>query len=256
VDLIRIAVCLKLKEVFERFPWQFLLFLLGGIVLSVVLLAGPLHYAYEHQRTGLYAFFFGLVLASILLLARDVPWNLRRIASLLLGTLVGYLAVTAAPVERMPSTFLFHMLCGAIAITAMILPGVSGSFLLLILGKYDTAIGAVKEFDLLTLAPFAIGAVIGILAFSRLLSWLLKRWHHVAVAALIGFMIGSLRKLYPWKEVLDSITKPDGEVVPVADRMLLPGNLSDSLPAFGLILLGMALIGGIELIRRRKDCPT
>jgi putative membrane protein len=241
----------KFKEVFEQFPWQFLLFLIGGIVLAVGLLAGPLHSAYEHHRTELYAFFFGLVLASILLLARDVPWNIRRIFSLLLGTMVGYVAVTIAPVEQMPSTFLFHALCGAIAITAMILPGISGSFLLLILGKYDTAIGAVKSLDLLTLAPFALGAVVGILTFSRLLSWLLHRYHHSMVAALIGFMIGSLRKLYPWKDVLEVITKPDGEQVPVRDQMMWPSLQTDTLPALGLIVLGVLVILGIEAIRRR-----
>jgi putative membrane protein len=242
-------------EVFAQIPWQFLLLLGGGIVISVGALAGPLHYAYEEHRDLLYAFFFGLVLASVILLSKDVPWNTKRVISLLAGTLVGYLAVTVAPVDEMPSTFVFHMLCGAIAITAMILPGVSGSFLLLILGKYETAIGAVKEFDLLTLLPFALGAVIGILAFSRLLSWLLHRWHYVSMAALIGFMIGSLRKLYPWKEVVESYTKDDGEVVVLVDKILFPKFDSTFAPAVGLILLGMILIGAIEWIRRKKETP-
>lgn len=255
VDLVRNACTLKLKAVFQRFPWQFLLFLLGGILLAVGLLAAPLHTAYEHHRPELYAFFFGLVLASVLLLSRDVPWTLRRAASLAAGTLLGYLAVTAAPVNQLPSTFLIHALCGAVAITAMILPGVSGSFLLLILGKYDTAIAAVKDLDLLTLLPFALGAIAGLLAFSRLLSWLLHRWHAVAVAALIGFMIGSLRKLYPWKEPLTFMTKPDGEQVPVSDRLLAPSLDGEGLLSLGLILLGMALIAGIEWIRRRQASP-
>ena len=253
VDLVRKTLTFKLKQVFDRFPWQFLLFLVGGIALAVGLLAGPLHYAYEHNRTELYAFFFGLVLASVLLLSRDVPWNVRRALSLAAGATLGYLAVTAAPINQLPETFLVHTLCGAVAITAMILPGVSGSFLLLILGKYDIAIGAVKDLDLPALLPFAVGAVAGILAFARLLGWLLNRWHHVAVAALIGFMIGSLRKLYPWKEPLEWITKPDGEQVAVADRMLVPSFDRAGLLAFGLILLGMAVIGGIECIRRRRQ---
>lgn len=222
--LIRKALKFDLKGVFRQFPWQFFLFLGSGLVLAVGLLAGFLHTAYEHEqsRVLLYAFFFGLVLASIVLLARDVPWTLKRVVGLVVGILLGYLAVTVAPVEQLPSNFLVHMGCGAIAITAMILPGISGSFLLLILGKYEIAIGAVKDFDLLTLAPFAVGAVLGILAFSRFLSWLLKRWHELIIAVLIGFMAGSLRKLFPWKEALNTFTKPDGEVVVLQDKLMMP----------------------------------
>jgi putative membrane protein len=145
-----------------------------------------------------------------------------------------------------------HMGCGAIAITAMILPGISGSFLLLILGKYETAIGAVKDFDLLTLAPFAVGAILGILAFSRLLSWLLHRWHELIMAVLIGFMAGSLRKLFPWKEVLTTFTKADGEVVVLQDKMILPAMDAAFGQAIGLMLLGVGVIVVIEGIRRRK----
>lgn len=252
VQLIKKALRFDFKAVFAHIPWQFFLFLGSGLVGAVALLAGLLHYAYAHHPILLYAFFFGLVLASILLLARDVAWTFKRVLGLVAGTLMGYLAVTVAPVEQLPANFPVHMLCGAIAITAMILPGISGSFLLLIMGKYEMAIGAVKDFDLITLAPFALGALLGILAFSRFLSWLLKHRHELVMAVLIGFMAGSLRKLFPWKEVLNTYTKPDGEVVVLQDRLMLPEINGAFALALGLIVLGMAVIAGIELIRRRK----
>lgn len=242
LTLVRKALRFDLKAVFAHIPWQFLLLLAAGIAGSVLTLAGALHHAYENHRVFLYAFFFGLVLASAVLLARDVPWTLRRAGGLILGTLIGYLAVTVAPIDQLPSTFLVHTLCGAIAITAMILPGISGSFILLILGKYDTAIAAVKDLDLWTLAPFALGAVLGLLAFSRFLSWLLHRWHHLAVATLIGFMLGSLRKLFPWKEQIGELE----------DKLILPELNSDFALALALMLLGILVIGLIEWIRRKK----
>lgn len=241
----------KFREVFARVPWQFLLCLMIGLFGSVLLLAGMLHTAYEHHRVELYAFFFGLVLASIFLLARGVPWSLKRAGGLALGTFSGYLAVTAAPVEQLSSSFAVHFGCGAIAITAMILPGISGSFLLLILGKYDIAIRAVKELDLLTLLPFALGAVTGLLVFSRILSWVLDRFHHMTVAVLIGFMAGSLRKLYPWKEAVTVIVR-DGETKVLEDRLLMPPLSADLVLPLILIAAGIAVIYGIELVRQKK----
>jgi putative membrane protein len=251
VALIRKALRFDLKAVFAQIPWQFLLLLAAGLGSSVLSLAGALHTAYEHHRIFLYAFFFGLVLASAVLLARDVPWTLRSAGGLILGALIGYLAVTVAPVDQLPSTFLVHTLCGAVAITAMILPGISGSFILLILGKYDTAISAVKELDVLTLAPFALGAVLGLLAFTRFLSWVLHRWHHLAVATLIGFMVGSLRKLFPWKEEVNVMVR-DGETIVLEDKLILPELDRDFGIALLLIVAGMLLIGLIEWIRKRK----
>ncbi|MEX2606613.1 MAG: DUF368 domain-containing protein [Kiritimatiellia bacterium] len=251
VTLVRKVLRFDLKAVFVQIPWQFLLLLAAGLAASVLSLAGALHHAYEHQRLFLYSFFFGLVLASAVLLARDVPWTPRRAGGLILGTLIGYLAVTVAPVDQLPSTFLVHTLCGAVAITAMILPGISGSFILLILGKYDTAIASVKELDVLTLTPFALGAVLGLLAFTRLLSWLLHRWHHLAVATLIGFMIGSLRKLFPWKEATNIMVR-DGEILVLEDKLILPELNRDFAIALLLMLAGMLLIGLIEWIRKRR----
>lgn len=255
LTLIQKAFRFDLKAVFAQIPWQFLLLLAAGLAVSVLTLAGALHNAYEHHRLFLYAFFFGLVLASAILLARDVPWTLRRAGGLILGTLIGYLAVTAAPVDQLPSTFLVHTLCGAVAITAMILPGISGSFILLILGKYDTAIAAVKDLDVLTLAPFALGAMLGLLAFTRFLSWLLHRWHHLAVATLIGFMLGSLRKLFPWKEATNVMIR-EGETVVLEDKLILPELNKDFVLALALILLGIAVIGLIEWIRKQKIHET
>jgi len=251
VVLARKVLRFDLKGVFAYFPWQFFLFLVGGLAGAVLVLAGALHHAYENHPVRLYAFFFGLVLASAVLLSRDVPWNLRRVLGLAAGSVLGYLAVTVAPVEQMGGNFAVHAFCGALAITAMILPGISGSFILLILGKYDVAITAVKELDVLTLLPFAVGAVLGLLAFTRVLSWLLSRWHHLAVAALIGFMLGSLRKLFPWKEAVNTIYR-DGEAVVLQDRLIWPELSAETGLALGLMLVGIVVICAIEWVRVKK----
>ena len=156
---------------------------------------------FTHYRYNLFTdfAFFGLIVASILVVSkRIVKWGPVDVAALLLTSILGYFIVGAVPVET-PATLLAFFLSGAVAICAMILPGVSGSFLLIILGKYEQILMAVNQRDFFALGAVAMGAAVGLAIFSRVLSWLFSKHHDLTIAALTGFMIGSLRKIWPWK---------------------------------------------------------
>lgn len=262
VRLIRDICQRRFREAFGRIPWQFLILLVGGIAASVFALAETIEHLYENEQVLLFAFFFGLIVASVRVLAGGVAWNAARFGCLAVGILVGWLMVTLTP-NAMPQTMPVLFFSGAVAIMAMILPGISGSFLLLILGQYlwvMSQIRAIRQalsalefaevFRLgLGLLPLALGAVFGLLSFARLLRWILQRRHNAMVAVLIGFMIGSLRKIWPWREpTLTEII--DDKPVVLADRLSPPGE--QMLPALGLMLLGVALILGLEAFQRRK----
>jgi len=263
--LVKDVFCFRLRSAFARIPFQFLFLLVGGIFTAILLLAGQIKEWYEHEQVLLFAFFFGLILASIRTLSLGVAWNRRRAAGLLAGVLTGWLVVTLTP-HHMPQTPLVLFFSGAIAIMAMILPGISGSFLLLILGQYawvleqistlKTALravdpGAVMQVAL-ALLPLAVGAVIGLLAFARLLRWILQRYHHATIAVLIGFMAGSLRKIWPWREATATLELGEKTLI-LSDRMVLPAPDIRLAIALGLMLFGIALILLLERVQAGKE---
>ena len=172
----------------------------------------------------------------------------RAVASFLLGLAFAYWITVAAPMQwssDLPTLFL----AGAIAICAMILPGISGSFILLLLGLYSVVLGAVKDLDMLVLAVFASGCLVGILSFARLLSWLLSRWRDMSLAFLVGLMLGSLNKVWPWKETLSWRIDSKGEQVPLLEHNLLPGHFAEISGQDPQLLLAVLLaIGGIVLV--------
>jgi putative membrane protein len=171
---------------------------------------------------------------------------------------VGAYFITVATPAETPTGLWFIFLCGAIAICAMILPGISGSFILLLMGKYTYIMGAVKGLisgtevvsNLLTLCCFAVGALIGIVSFSNLLSWLLSRWKDVTIALLGGFMFGSLNKIWPWKEVVETYVNSHGEMKPLVEVNIAPNG--QVLPAILLAVIGFAVVIGIEVVANRK----
>lgn len=248
--LVKKVITFKFKEVWAHVPWLFLIFLVGGLGTAVLLLSETLEHLLETQEILLYAFFFGLILASVVLLAKRVVWTIPRILSVVAGIVIGYLLVTLTP-RDMPNDPLTLLWCGSIAIIAMILPGISGSFLLLILGQYAFVLGSINRLRdgelaaFVDLLPLGIGAVVGLLLFSRVLSWLLSNWHDYTVAILIGFMIGSLRKIWPWREATRwSHYVKDGEEQSkvIADKMVLPEVGMELLYAIGLALTGLLII--------------
>lgn len=186
---------------------NFLLALLSGIVISFVSFMRLAKYLIEYHPVLIWSFFFGLIIASIYFVGIQIKkWNLSTILGLLFGAVAAYY-ISSLPSSAANDNPLFLCFAGALAICAMILPGISGSFILLILGAYKTLSDAVHDFDFKRLGLFVIGAVVGLLSFSRLLKWLFKNHHNLTLAVLTGFILGSLDKVWPWKETLTVMDK-------------------------------------------------
>lgn len=251
------ALKLVLKGKFASFysavNGAFLLSLLLGILTSIFSLSKLITYLMEEQPIPLWSFFCGLILVSAFLILKDIQrWHLGVVIAVLVGIVTAYWVTELPPVSS-PDSLLFTFFAGAIAICAMILPGISGSFILLILGKYQSILTALSEKDILTLAIFATGCVIGILSFSRVISWLLKKFHALTIGLLSGFMLGSLNKLWPWKIVTSYRMSSSGEEKPFLTENISPMNYLEevgkepnlSLAVFAFIF-GILLIFGID----------
>lgn len=199
MTFIRRILTLKWREAFETFPWKFLISIVFGILTAVLTMANVLHWALEEHPVYVWAFFLGLIIASIIVIRGRVEnWSVVNILAAVVAAIGAFVLVGLTPSET-PHTPLLLFLSGAFAICAMILPGISGAFILVLLGKYAYVLGAVKNFDLVTVVLVGIGAVTGLLAFVRLLRWMLHKNHDLVVAILTGFLAGSLRKVWPWK---------------------------------------------------------
>ncbi len=213
----------KVRLLLERVSWQFLLALGIGILTAIFSLAEILSWLLQNKPVLIWSFFLGLILASVVSVSRRVEhWKVSTWICLLGGIIGTYILVGLVPVAT-PNAPWFLFMSGAIAICAMILPGISGSFILVLLGKYQYILEAVNKRDFFTLLLVAAGAGAGIMVFSRLLGWLLKKHHDLMVAILTGLMLGSLRKVWPWKETLESMTtNRHGKVVPIVQSNILP----------------------------------
>lgn len=210
-DTLKLLLKFKIKELYQKLPWPFLLALGIGVGCAIVSLAKVLSFSLKQYPEVTFAFFFGLIIASILtVLKRVKKWSASRYVAILLGTVAAYLIVTLVPVET-PHTPLVLFICGAIIICAMILPGISGSFLLLILGQYQYVLDAVNNRQIMVLIWVALGCGVGLASFVHLLNWLFKKYHDLTVATLIGFMVGSLWKIWPWQK--ESIVRVGNKVL-------------------------------------------
>lgn len=251
-EFIGAAVRLRIAEVFRLLNWRFLLAIFAGIVLAIVSLAPGLEWLLENEPVLLWSFFFGLVLASVFMVSRRITqWRLILWGALVIGAVFAFWLVGLVPTQT-PDTWWFLILSGAIASCAMILPGISGSFILVLLGKYEYFVSAVNNRDIISLALAAIGAAVGLVTFAQVLSWLFKRYHDLTVALLTGLMIGSLRKVWPWKETVETMVDRHGEVVPLIQRNVLPvltvnGAFNVEVAyALGLAVLGFVIVLLIE----------
>ena len=212
-EFIDAALHLRLREAISMINWTFLVPLGLGVVAAIFSLAGALEYFLTHQPVYLWSFFFGLIIASVIVIAgRIQKWTLGLVGAVLLGAVGTYWLVSLVPAQT-PDTWWFYMLTGALASAAMILPGISGAYILVMLGKYQSVLGAVNQRDFLTLALIAAGAAIGLVTFAQILSWLFKRYHDLTVAVLIGLLLGSLRKVWPWKIDVQWMTDESGQYV-------------------------------------------
>ncbi len=254
---LKLLGCMQLRDLWKHIDGGFLFPVLGGIAIAIFTLARVMIYLLNHHPIETWSFFFGLIIASALLVSREVTrWDWRSITSMVVGAGLAAWITVASPTQT-PDTWWFILLSGAIAICAMILPGISGAFVLLLLGKYQFIMQAVSTFDVPILVIFAIGAAVGIISFSHLLSWLLKHWHDLTVALLMGFMIGSLNKIWPWKKVLETYTDSHGTAHPLVEANISPAGFealtgrSAQLPeAILFCIVGLLLIGGIEFVAR------
>lgn len=203
---------------------NFIVALFLGIAISIASLAKFISYLLVAQPVLLWSFFFGLVLASVFYVGKQVKkWSISSSVSLLIGALVAYFITTLPPLAQSDSNF-YIFISGMIAICAMILPGISGSFILLILGSYQTVLGAVKDKELLTIGTFMAGCVVGLLAFSKVLKWTFAKFHDITIALLTGFLIGSLNKIWPWKQVIRFRMNSHDEWVVFLDENVMPAQ--------------------------------
>lgn len=268
IDSIR-RIDLRAVQLFFTLRWgafwkqingSFLLSVVGGIAVSVFSLAKLMTWLLEHHPIHIWSFFFGLIIASSVLVAREIKhWNTGSILALLAGAATAYVITVLSPAET-PDTGWFIFLSGAIAICAMILPGISGAFILLLLGKYAYILGAVSTLNIGVLLLFIAGAIAGIVSFSHLLSWLLKHYHAATIATLTGFMVGSLNKVWPWKETLKTYVDSHGAVKPLVEANVSPARFQELTGAEPLLwqavamcVLGFVLIYGIETVARRMN---
>ncbi|MCP5498913.1 MAG: DUF368 domain-containing protein [Leptospiraceae bacterium] len=249
---IRKLLSFNIKEALSIIHIRFLVSLLAGIGTAVVGLSHVIHIFLNDFPVQTWAFFFGLILASILIIGKSITnWGSSGGSGFLFGTISGYILVGLIPVQT-PETSWFIFLCGMIAICAMILPGISGAFLLLVLGKYEYVTSALKNpflpSSILIIITFGSGALIGILAFSRLLNYLLKNYHNLTIAILTGLMLGSLRKVWPWKEILET-KLIRGKIHVLREANILPVSYDSTfLLAIFLILIGFILVLGLDKI--------
>lgn len=243
----------RFRRVLEIFPWQFLVAVGLGILTAIFSLAHALEWALHTHPALVWSFFFGLVTASILtVIPRVTRWTPATIAALIVGTWVAYQIVGMVPAHT-PEQWWFLFLSGAIAICAMILPGISGSFILVLLGKYQMILEAVTQRDVVVLFWVALGALVGIITIAQVLGWLFKHWHNLTVAVLVGFMIGSLRKIWPWKKTLETLVDRHGIEVPVQQINILPEWNGSVALAAGCALLGVTIVVILHMVARAHD---
>lgn len=259
------------KTAFKTFNLGFLCALFLGIIISVLSLAKLITYLLEEYPLLLWAFFFGLILASIWLIGKQISkWNTGVFLLGVIGIAVSYYITIAEPITG-SSGYFFLLLSGFLAIIAMILPGISGAFILLLLGSYTLVLGTVEQLvdglaqgdynavllAVAKLATFMIGCVIGLKAFSKALTYLYVNYKDLTLALLTGFMIGALNKVWPWKEVLSYRTNSEGHEVPLLEKSILPQAFDGDPKLIAVIILaitGFLLIFIIEKLATKK--PT
>jgi len=256
--LVRYLLRGKFLAAWKHLDAGFLIALLLGIASSFLLLSRVVLWLMGTFPLLFWAAMAGLILASTVLVWRQLKsWNWAYILPLLLGLAFAYTISVATPAET-PSDLWFIFFSGMIAICAMILPGISGSFILLLLQKYEFMMQAIKDMQMLTILVFVLGCVIGLLSFARVLKFLFARFHDATVMVLAGFMLGSLVKLWPWKQVLSTYVNSKGETVPLMQANILPdayarlGTDPQTTAVIITFIIAFALVLVLELLAKRK----
>ena len=245
------------KSAWNSINGNFLLSLVIGVFISIVSLAKLISWLLEHKPIMVWSFFFGLVLASILYIGKQITkWNSLTAFGLLAGAVVAFYITTLEPMITANSSPVFMFLAGALAICAMILPGISGAFILVLLGAYKPVLEAIHNRDFKLIAIVAVGAVVGLLTFSKVLKWLFNNYRNFTLSILTGFILGSLNKIWPWKETLTWRVNSHGIEVPFNEQSISPLSFNGDAQltmAIVLALIGFSVIILLEKIATKAN---
>ncbi len=250
----------KLKELFQHLNGGFLFPLALGIFTSIFLFAHIISFIYVHYPIPLWAFFSGLVLAATIFLLKEIKgWNTKTILLLALGIFIAWLATSDVIPLKMEDNLLSIFIAGLIAISAMMLPGISGSFLLILMGKYYIILEATKNLDWPIIITFGLGCVISLALFSKVINWAIKSYWSIALTILVGFIIGSLHKLWPWRETITTYLSSSGEEKPLIQKNLSPWAYQaiynadpQLLAAIILAFIGVGIVFFLEKIKKNS----
>jgi putative membrane protein len=249
-----------IKAFWNQLNGNFILALLLGIGVSIASLAKLITYLLETHPIIVWSFFFGLVLASIHLVSKEIKkWTIHTVIAFIFGGFIAYWITVLPPIEHSDAGW-YIFISGMIAICAMILPGISGSFILLLLGSYQTILSAVKTFDFYKILIFVVGCIVGLLSFSRLLKWMFNTYKEITIAILSGFLLGSLNKLWPWKNTISTRINSSGEVIPFLQENVSPFKyelITNQSHYLGLAIfsciIGISLIIILEKFSNKKE---
>jgi len=248
-----------IKGAWKHVNGNFLVVLCSGMAVGIATLLKLIKYLLEFQSIPIWSFFFGLIIISSVFVGKTVKkWNLPEFIALLIGAVLVYWITGSAPTEA-SSSLLFVFVAGMLAICAMILPGISGSFILVLLGMYTFIINSLSELNLTVIAIFGLGCITGLVSFTHLLSYLLKKHHDITLALLTGFMIGSLNKIWPWKRTLSTMTNRHGDIVPKLQENILPQSMEVDPQLSAAVICAIAgffLIFLIEKIAAKQNTAT
>lgn len=229
---IQTLLSFNIKKIWQQANWEFLFIVAGGLFTAILLLAPFLEFALHEYPVYIWSFFFGLVLASVFTVNKRITkWRPALIGITLIGTIFAFTLVGIVPATT-PETWWFLILTGMLAVSAFILPGISGSFILVLLGKYQFVLSAVNDRDIFVVGLVGLGAVLGLVTIARLLSWLFANYHDPIVALLIGFMLGSLRKVWPWKIDVAYLTDAAGQFILNSDGDKIVTQEANFFPLF------------------------
>ena len=250
---LKLIISIDIKGFIKYTNLYFLLAIFGGSIVSVFSIASLFKYLFIHYPILIWAFFFGLIIASIYFVGKRInKWNTYTILSLTLGALIAISFSFMTPASENDNLF-FVFICGIIGISGMMLPGLSGSFILILMGNYELLmVTAVTELNLILLSVFFIGSAFGLISFSHILSWVFKNYKNQTLALLTGFILGSLGVIWPWKEVAKSIIVKGKEKI-ISYKWYLPNELNtETLLAIFLILAGIFSVYALENFAQNK----
>jgi putative membrane protein len=248
---------LQVAAFWKKINGNFLATVLAGVTTSLLLLSGTMMYLSKNYPIGTWSFFFGVILMSVPMILRKIKWKTNTAAGIAIGVIAGYLITLTSSIQT-PDHIFFVFLAGALAICAMVVPGISGVLILLLIGKYQYIVTALNEFNVLVILVFALGCIAGLIGVSRLLTWALNNYHQVSIAMLCGLMTGALNKVWPWRKVVEYATNSKGDQIAVFDKSVLPwdylsitGKDPQLFQAIFMMALGVLIVVLIEKIAVR-----